>query len=136
MIDNGPQFDSRVYRNFCNKLKVKNLYSTLQYPQSNGQAESFNKTLLIALKKWLHSAKGKWVDELLGVLWAYKMTSRKPTGVSPFALTYGIETIIPKEIWMLTFRTKIPEEANAEAVTKDLDMIDELYEAAVVCIAS
>ena len=30
--DNGPQFDSRVYRNFCQELKVKNLYSTPRYP--------------------------------------------------------------------------------------------------------
>ena len=28
--DNGPQFDSQVYKNFCNELKIKNLYSTLQ----------------------------------------------------------------------------------------------------------
>ena len=26
--DNGPQFDSRAYRNFCYELKIKNLYST------------------------------------------------------------------------------------------------------------
>ena len=29
--DNGPQFDSRVYRNFCQELKIKNLYSTPRY---------------------------------------------------------------------------------------------------------
>ena len=68
VTDNGPQFDSRVYRNFCNELKIKNLYSTPRYPQSNGQAKSSNKTLVTALKKHLHSVKGKWVDELPGVL--------------------------------------------------------------------
>ena len=102
VIDNGPQFDSQVYRNFCNELKVKNLYSTLRYPQSNGQAGVSNKTLLSALKKCLHSAKGRWVEELPGVLWAYKTTSKKPTGESPFALTYGIKAIIPTEIGMPT----------------------------------
>ena len=30
--DNGPQFDSLVYRNFCQELKIKNLYSTPWYP--------------------------------------------------------------------------------------------------------
>ena len=34
--DNGPQFDSRVYRDFFQELKIKNLYSTPRYPQSNG----------------------------------------------------------------------------------------------------
>ena len=56
--DNRPQFDSRVYRDFCQELQIKNLYSTPRYPQSNGQAKASNKTLLTALKKWLNSAKG------------------------------------------------------------------------------
>ena len=70
--DNGSQFDCRVYRDFCQELKIKNLYSTSRYPQSNGQAEAFNKTLLTALKKRLDSTKGKFVEELPGVLWAYR----------------------------------------------------------------
>ena len=36
--NNGPQFDSRVYRNFYQELKIKNLYSTPRYPQSNDLA--------------------------------------------------------------------------------------------------
>ena len=47
-----------------------------------------------------------------------------------------MEAIIPIKIVMPTIRTGIPEEANVEAVTKDLDTIDELREAAVVRIAS
>ena len=56
--------------------------------------------------------------------------------MSPFAFTYEMEAIIPTKIGMPTLRTGIPEEANAEAVTKDLDMVDELHEVAVMCIAS
>ena len=37
---------------------------------------------------------------------------------------------------MPTLRIEIPEEVNAEAVTKDLDMTDELREATDVRIAS
>ena len=47
-----------------------------------------------------------------------------------------MEAIIPTEIGMPTLRTEIPEKANVEAVTKDLDMTDKLYEAAAVRIAS
>ena len=36
ITDNRPQFVSRVYRNFYHELKIKNLYSTSQYLQSNG----------------------------------------------------------------------------------------------------
>ena len=132
MSDNGPQFESRAYRNFCHEFKIKNLYSTLWYQQSNGQAEASNKTLLTALKKRLDSVKGKWVDELPGVLWAYRTTTRGPTSISPFALTYGMEAIVPTEIGMPTLRTDLPEQSNAKTVIKDLDTVDELREAAVV----
>ena len=47
-----------------------------------------------------------------------------------------MEAIIPTEIEVPTLRTEIPEKANTEAFTKDLDMIDELYEATAVYIAS
>ena len=47
-----------------------------------------------------------------------------------------MEAIIPIEIGMPTLRTEISEEANVKAVTKDLDMTDELREATAVCIAS
>ena len=61
------------------------------------------------------------------------MTNRKPIGVLLFAFTYGMEAIIPTEIGMPTLRTGIPEN---EAVTKDLNMIDKLREAAAVRITS
>ena len=54
----------------------------------------------------------------------------------PFALTYGTEAIIPTQIGMPTLRTGIPREANAEVITKDLYIIDELCEATAVHIAS
>ena len=40
--------------------------------------------------------------ELPKVLWAYKTIARKQTGISPLALTYGMEAIIPIEIGMPT----------------------------------
>ncbi|RVW90004.1 hypothetical protein CK203_035897 [Vitis vinifera] len=48
------------------------LHATLSSKQ--WQAEATNKTLINALKKRLEQAKGKWVEELPGVLWAYRTT--------------------------------------------------------------
>ena len=76
------------------------------------------------------------MDELPRVLWAYRTTTPKPTGISPFALTYGMEAIIPIEIGMPTLRTDIPEQSNTEYVIKDLDMANELRETTAMRIAS
>ena len=47
-----------------------------------------------------------------------------------------MEAIILKKIGMPTLQTEITEEANTEALTKDLDMIDELHKAVVMRMAS
>ena len=72
------------------------------------------------------------MEELPGVLWAYRTTARKPTGIFPFALTYGMEAVIPTEIGLLTIRTATPESENAKSVVKELDTSDELREAAAI----
>jgi len=66
--DNGLQFDSKAFREFCSDLGVKNRYSTPAYPQSNGQAEATNKAIVNGLKKRLDGAKGRWAEELPSIL--------------------------------------------------------------------
>ena len=76
------------------------------------------------------------MNELLGVLWAYRTIARKPTGISPFIITYGMEAIISIEIGMPTIQTNVPEQGNADLVIKDLDTFDELRESAAIRIVS
>ena len=47
-----------------------------------------------------------------------------------------MEAIIPIEIRMAMLRNEVLGTANAEAIFKDLDMANELQEAATICIAS
>ena len=68
IFDNGLQFDSRAFREFCSDLDIKNKYSTPTYPQSNGQAEATNKAIMNGLKKRLDGKKGRWAKELPNVL--------------------------------------------------------------------
>ena len=65
--DNGLQFNSKAFRKFCSDLGIKNRYSTLMYPQSNGHTEATNKVIVNRLKKRLEGTKGMWDEELLNV---------------------------------------------------------------------
>nr|CAN71386.1 hypothetical protein VITISV_010559 [Vitis vinifera] len=136
IADNGPQFDSIAFRNFCSELHIRNSYSTPRYPQSNGQAEATNKTLITALKNRLEQAKGKWVEELPGVLWAYRTTPGRPTGNTSFALAYGMGAIIPTEIGLPTIWTEAgrQDDANTE-LGRNLDWADEVRETASIRMA-
>ena len=78
--DNGLQFDSRAFREYCSNLDIVNRYSTPAYPQSNGQTEATNKAIMNGLKRRLEDSKGRWAEELPKVLWAYRTTPRKSTG--------------------------------------------------------
>ena len=72
--NNGLQFDSKAFRKYCSNLGIKNRYSTLAYPQGNGQSEAVNKVIVNRLKKRLDDAKGKCIEELPHVLWTYRTT--------------------------------------------------------------
>ena len=76
------------------------------------------------MKTRLGGAKGVWPDKLLGVLWAYRMTVRTPTGETPFKLAYGSEAVIPAEVHMVNHRImKYQDEDNEEQLRLNLDLI-------------
>ena len=50
--------------------------------------------------------KGAWPKELPSVLWAYRTTTRSPTGETPFNLTYGTEVVILVEIGLTNISTE------------------------------
>ena len=125
-------FPDQLYQTTSPNLIVESTETS----QSNGQVEASNKTLLMTLKKRLDAAKGKWVDELPGVLWAYRTTARRSTGISPFTLTYGMEAIIPTKIGMPMLRTDMPKQLSRKSIIKNLDTVDELRKAVAVRVAS
>ena len=49
IADYVTQFDSKLIKSFCAKYKIRNYYSTPSFPQSNGQAEASNKTILYGI---------------------------------------------------------------------------------------
>ena len=74
------------------------------------------------------------MDKLPGVLWPYRTTVGRPIGITPFALTYGMEAIILTKIGMPTLRTEMPEQSNTDFIIKELETADELRETAAARI--
>lgn len=81
--------------------------------------------------------KDKWVDELFGILWAYRTTSRRPTRVTLFALAYDMEVVIPIETGLQIIRTTVREsKINEGNLEMYLDWADRDYETETVRMAS
>ena len=102
--DNVKQFDNKLLNSLCSDLQIKQPHSSLAHLQENGKVEVMVRTVLRNLKTRLEKAKGLWVDELLGVLWAHRTMPRAPTGETPFSLTFGGEAIILVEIGVHSLR--------------------------------
>ena len=96
--DNGKQFDNPKFRDFYAELGIRNYYSSPAHPQSNEQAKVTFRTLKVALKTKLEVLKGKWVEYLSELLWAYRTTRKSATQETPFALAFGTEAVAPVEI--------------------------------------
>ncbi|KAL0405358.1 UNVERIFIED_CONTAM: hypothetical protein Slati_3849700 [Sesamum latifolium] len=124
--DNSTQFQGKAIVAWCKELKIQQNFTSVGNPQANGQTEVTNLTILQHLKTRLEGAKSSWVEELPGVLWAYRTTPRSSTGETPFYLVYGTEAIIPAEIGEETQRiSQYDATKNQEERAFDLTMIEE-----------
>lgn len=74
IMDKGGQFINKALAEFYRDLHIQLITSLIEHPQTNGQAEAANKVILGQLKKRLDDAKGKWLKELIEILWAYRCT--------------------------------------------------------------
>jgi hypothetical protein len=62
---------------------------------------------------------------------------RKSTNETPFALAFGVEAVIPLEIEMPTIRTtEFDVQTNEGSLLKDLDLVEEKRDSAMVRLAS
>ena len=76
------------------------------------------------------------MEELPHVLWTYRTMPCRSTGETPFSMTYGVEAIIPLEIGFPTSRaSSFNPRDNDEQLTKNLDLIEEKRENAMVQLA-
>ena len=72
--------------------------TSVGHPQSNGEAEVTNRTVLKDLKIRIDRAKRSWADDLHSVLWSYRTTPQISIEEIPFKLMFETEAMIPIEI--------------------------------------
>jgi hypothetical protein len=135
--DNGTQFESKLFKGFCSNLGIMNFFSSLAYPQENGQVEVSNKVILDGIKKRLEEAKDKWVEELPSIMWTHRTTKRRSTGEMQFTLTYGVEAVILLKVDLPTTRTaEFDAEENEDNLRKDLNLLKARRDLATIRLAS
>lgn len=96
--DRDPKFISKFHQELFKRLGVRRIHTTAYHPQSNGQAEIVNKSIVKMLRAFANEMKEDW-DEHLGILeFAYNSAIHSTTKHSPFYLNYGFEPKKPIDL--------------------------------------
>jgi hypothetical protein len=123
ITDNGTNFTSKEFKNYCESLGIKLKFASVAHPKTNGQVEKANGLICNEIKKRplapLEKAKHAWVDELPFVLWSLR------TQETPFFLVHGAEAVLPIEITHEAQRIAAYDETTSmEALQDDVDALD------------
>ena len=106
--DNGPPFSSQEFKGFLEYLGIIHKKGVPYWPQSSGEVERCNATLL-KIVKIARVERRDWKKELSDFLFHYRVTPHTVSGLSPAELLMGrkVRNKLPK--------LKIPEEQATEA---------------------
>nr|CAE01888.2 OSJNBa0035O13.7 [Oryza sativa Japonica Group] len=141
ITDNGSQFISADFQDYCIGLGVKICFASVSHPQSNGQAERANGIVLQGIKTRVYdrlmSHDKKWVEELPSVLWAVRTTPTTSNKETPFFLVYGSEAMLPDELRHQSTRVQKHSDENQENQRDiDVNLLEEHRERVAVRAAS
>ena len=97
--DNGPPFNGAMFKEFANYLGFHHRKITPLWPQANGEAECFIKTIGKAIRA-AHAEHRSWKQEMYCFLWNYRATPHATTGMTPAELLLGraLKTRVPEII--------------------------------------
>ena len=100
LSDQGPQFKSELVEQLCGLFGIKKIFSSTYYPQGDGLAERFMRTLNNSLSILSQSNVEDWDQYVCGVQFAYNSSIHAATGFTPFSLVTGRSPSFPEEGWL------------------------------------
>ena len=93
--DQGTNFESKVFAEICKVLDIEKFHTTPLHPQSNGQVERFNSTLIKMLHGEIKEDQKDWDLQLPACMMTYRDAVHESTGVTPDLLLLGRELEAP-----------------------------------------
>ncbi|KAM0027207.1 putative nucleotidyltransferase, Hydrolase [Helianthus debilis subsp. tardiflorus] len=130
--DNGKQFAEKLFKTWCEKMRIEQNFASVSHPQANGQVERANRSIVEGIKKRLGKEGVSWADELPHVLWVHRTMPKTSNRETPFSLTYGTEAVIPAEVGIPTPRMQLSQEENEQELLLNLDLAEEMRELAAI----
>ena len=98
LTDQGKSFENNLFEELCDLAQVKKIHTSPYHPETNGQCECFNATLISMLGTLPTHAKKDWQEWVATLTHAYNCTVSPVTGFSPYFLMFGRTPKLPLDI--------------------------------------
>ena len=118
--DNGSQFTSEEFKEFCKLRGINNCYVTPYHPQANGQAERFIQTFKKCMNKMAKNSKN--IDyNVNNFLLTYRVTAHATTDVAPSQLLMGRKLRTRLDLIHPRVKESVNDDQNRAAVQERVD---------------
>lgn len=96
--DRDSKFTGKFWQSLFKMCGTKLSMSTAYHPQTDGQTERANRTLVEALRSFVNTKHDDWDKHLPAIEFAYNNSVNPSTGHTPFYLNYGYHPATPAAI--------------------------------------
>lgn len=96
--DQGPEFESKLFKAFTSLYGVTKIRTSPYRPQSDGMVERLNRSLLNMLSAFVSDSAMDWDEHLPFAVQAYNSSVHSSTGITPHAMVYGHEMRLPVDL--------------------------------------
>ncbi|GJW42845.1 reverse transcriptase domain-containing protein [Tanacetum coccineum] len=93
ILDNGKQFRDNPFKDWCEKLCIRQCFASVKHPQANGLVERANRSLGEGIKARLDEKSKDWIEELPHVLWAHRTMIKSNQAKNNEALGINLDLI-------------------------------------------
>ena len=76
----------KLFQRMCSYIGVANMYTSTYHPQTNGQVERYNRTILVLLRNYVNEHQDDWDEYVTALTYAYNTSVHRSTGTTPFDL--------------------------------------------------
>ena len=127
LTDQGPGFESQLFQELMSMARIEKLRTTSYHPQTNGQCERFNSTLMNMLGTLTPDQKKDWKSHLLTMCHAYNSTQHSVTGYSPYYLMFGRHPRLPIDYQLGLTRDNLAQPSKFKFINKLNERLQEAY---------